>query len=84
MANVARDIIKEHHMEDRVDVPAGDYNRDPIGEGHRRFHASCRVHVGGWTDARCAHGSHGSRDRPEGRDGLGNEYVLSRFARTTL
>ncbi len=34
VANVARDVIKEHHMEDRVDVLAGDYNQDPIGEGY--------------------------------------------------
>ncbi len=84
MANVARDIIKEHHMEDRVDVLGGDYNQDPIGEGHRRFHASCRLQVGGWADARCARGPHGSRDRPEGGDVLGNERVLSWLARTTL
>jgi len=34
VANVAQDVMREHHMEDRVDVLAGDYNQDPIGQGY--------------------------------------------------
>jgi predicted O-methyltransferase YrrM len=43
VANVARDVIKEHHMEDRVDVLAGDYNQDPIGEGYDLVWASASL-----------------------------------------
>ncbi|MCK4680747.1 class I SAM-dependent methyltransferase [bacterium] len=43
VANVARDVIKEHHMEDRIDVLAGDYNQDPIGEGYDLVWASASL-----------------------------------------
>jgi ubiquinone/menaquinone biosynthesis C-methylase UbiE len=34
VVNVAKALIKEYGMEDRMEVLGGDFNRDPIGEGY--------------------------------------------------
>ena len=40
VVKVTRSFIKEHEMEDRIDVLAGDFNPDPIGEGYDLIWAS--------------------------------------------
>ncbi len=40
VVKVTRSFIKEYEMEDRIDVLAGDFNHDPIGEGYDLIWAS--------------------------------------------
>ena len=40
VVKVAKTFIKEYEMEERIEVLAGDYNRDPIGEGYDLIWAS--------------------------------------------
>ena len=40
VAKIAESYIKEYGMEDRIEILAGDYNQDPIGEGYDLVWAS--------------------------------------------